>query len=83
MTVLRCCDFLGPRKCRNSTNLKWRDASLSTGAGGSHTIVGSHNATYDAVPQYLAMTLGGNTAGTPTTFHATTMRLYLLTAGAK
>lgn len=52
------------------TNLNGVTLSLSTGANGSHTIVGSHNAITSQSTQFLAMTLGGNTAGT-TTFHAT------------
>lgn len=52
------------------TNLNGVTLSLSTGAAGSHTIVGSHNAITSQSTQFLAMTLGGNTAGT-TTFHAT------------
>lgn len=52
------------------TNLNGVTLSLSSGAGGSHTIVGSHNAITSQSTQYLAITLGGNTAGT-TTFHAT------------
>jgi len=52
------------------TNLNGVTLSLSTGAAGSHTIVGSHNAITSQSTQFLALTLGGNTAGT-TTFHAT------------
>lgn len=51
------------------TNLNGVTLSLSTGAGGSHTIVGSHNALTSQSTQFMALTLGGNTAGT-TTFHA-------------
>jgi hypothetical protein len=51
------------------TNLNGVTLSLSTGAGGSHTIVGSHNALTSQSTQFQAMTLGGNTAGT-TTFNA-------------
>ena len=52
------------------TNLNGVTLSLSSGTGGSHTIVGSHNALTSQSTQYLAITLGGNTSGT-TTFHAT------------
>jgi hypothetical protein len=52
------------------TNLNGVTLSLSTGAAGSHTIVGSHNAITSQSTQFLALTLGGNTSGT-TTFHAT------------
>lgn len=52
------------------TNQNGVTLSLSTGANGSHTIVGSHNALTSQSTQYQAITLGGNTAGT-TSFNAT------------
>lgn len=52
------------------TNLNGVTLSLSTGNAGSHTIVGSHNAITSQSTQFLALTLGGNSAGT-STFHAT------------
>jgi len=63
------------------TNLNGVTLSLSTGAGGSHTIVGSHNALTTQSTQYLAMTLGGNTAG-PRLSMQPTMRLYSFNGGA-
>lgn len=62
------------------TNLNGVTLSLSTGAGGSHTIIGSHNAITSQSTQFLAMTLGGNTAGT-TTFHATNNASLFLNGG--
>lgn len=63
------------------TNLNGVTLSLSTGAGGSHTIVGSHNGITSQMTQFLALTLGGNTAGT-TTFHATNNASLFLHGGA-
>jgi hypothetical protein len=62
------------------TNLNGVTLSLSTGAAGSHTIVGSHNAITSQSTQFLALTLGGNTAGT-TTFHATNNASLFLNGG--
>lgn len=62
------------------TNLNGVTLSLSTGAGGSHTIVGSHNALTSQSTDYNAVTLGGNTAGT-TTFHATNNRTLWFNGG--
>jgi hypothetical protein len=62
------------------TNLNGVTLSLSSGAGGSHTIVGSHNALTSQSTDFNAITLGGNTAGT-TTFHATNNRTIFLNGG--
>lgn len=62
------------------TNQNGVTLSLSTGANGSHTIVGSHNAITSQSTQFLALTLGGNTAGT-TTFHATNNASLFLNGG--
>jgi hypothetical protein len=63
------------------TNLNGITLSLSSGAGGSHTIVGSHNALTSQSTDFNAITLGGNTAGT-TTFHATNNNTIFLHGGA-
>jgi len=63
------------------TNLNGITLSLSSGAGGSHTIVGSHNALTSQSTNFNAITLGGNTAGT-TTFHATNNNTIFLHGGA-
>lgn len=62
------------------TNLNGVTLSLSSGAAGLHTIVGSHNAITSQSTQFLALTLGGNTAGT-TTFHATNNASIFLNGG--
>jgi hypothetical protein len=62
------------------TNQNGVTLSLSTGANGSHTIVGSHNALTSQSTQFLALTLGGNTSGT-TTFHATNNASLFLNGG--
>jgi hypothetical protein len=52
------------------TNANGVTMTLSTSNNGNHTVFASHNGITSQSTQFLAMTLGGNTAGT-TTFHAT------------
>lgn len=62
------------------TNLNGVTLSLSSGVGGLHTIVGSHNGLTSQSTNYHALTIAGNTLGT-STFHATNNRSLFFNGG--